>query len=63
MCVKYPPKPFILRVRKWKLLNPVIKIQFEQSFSDKINNNTYANGKIEQIWGKLKNTLLERSMW
>ena len=56
---KYPHKPFIPRVRKWKLLDPVIKSQFEQSFSDKINNNTYSNSTIEEIWAKLKNTLLE----
>ena len=56
---KYPHKPFIPRSRKWKLLDTVIKSQFEQSFSDKINNNTYSNSTIEEIWAKLKNTLLE----
>ena len=50
-------KPFIPKLRIWKLKDPLVKANFEQACSEKLNSFEFES--VEDTWKKLKNALLE----
>ena len=60
--LKLPPvqtmKPFVPKLRCWKLKDPSVKETFSETFTSKLASADTIDSSVDEIWSKLKSTLL-----
>ncbi len=54
-----PKKNFSPRLRSWRLNDPEAQSEFHEAFIAEISTDTASSGATEEIWGKLKSSLLK----